>query len=378
MRTARAVSAQDCFIDTTMNFMDPTTFGGLSVAHYIALRELSEEELMAVESKDAGLLDRASNVMSRVTFIDELRYSTPLDLTDVIQCMDRSALETYLLCTCLDTLAGRDDYLDLQKWLTTKQNDVPGIPEKQLLLQQSEPEKQFLTSTLFSFVLSKILDIYNSNFGVNQNVIQLIQGLPNDIKGAWAEAYIIYKEPSGGGQADWDKKTVAKKLKTIFIDYLFQYRRNSYTHASKQFHEFGGIRVMRMALRDGNIELPPAQTHQFPFEKRFLSVTCNYGDEALFLREVILACLAQKLGVLSPDWISLYRSAERQKRMLHALLYELKRNIKIMQLHLNVLSESVTVKADVEHSSPKLETNVAKSLLENRSAASLPYDPSST
>lgn len=355
-----------------MKLLDSTTFGGLSVAHYIGLRELSDKELMAVESKDVGLLDRAVKVMSRVIFIDQLRYSTQLDLTDFIQCMDRSALETYLLCTCLDTLAGRDDYRDLEKWLKTEKNGVPGIPERKLLLHQSKLEGQILSPASFSSTLSKILDVYSRKFGVNQNIRQLIQGLPNDIKSNWADAYIIYKEPSQGGQANWCKKTVDKKLKTIFIDYLFKYRRNSYTHASKQFHEFGGIRVMRMALRDGNIALPPAQTHQFPYKRKFLSVTCNYGDEALFLREVILACLAQKLGVLSPGWIGLYRSAERQKRMLQTLLYELKHNIQIMQLHLQVLSEPVAVKAEAERSSPKLEIKVAKSLLENRSATSLP------
>ncbi len=355
-----------------MKLLDSTTFGGLSVAHYVGLRELSDEELTTVESKDIGLLERAAKVMSRVLFIDELRYSTHLDLTDVIQCMDRSALETYLLCTCLNTLAGRDDYRNLERWLKTEKNDVPGIPKRKLLFHQSELEKQSLGSASFSFILTKILGIYNSNFGVNQNIKQLIQGPPNDIKSDWAEAYIIYKEPSEGGQADWDKKTVDEKLKTIFIDYLFKYRRNSYTHESKQFREFGGIRAMRMALRGGNIELPSAQTHLFPDKKKFLSVTCNYADEALFLREVILACLAQKLAVLSPDWIGLYRSAEQQKRTLYALLYELKHNIQIMQLHLQVLSESVTVKVGAEHSSPKLEIRVAKSLLENRGAASLP------
>ena len=108
------------------NWLDPTTFGGLSVAHYVGFHELGDEELLAVENKDTGLLDRACKVMSRVIFVDQLRYSSQLeDLMDLLQGMDRSALETYLLCTCLDTLAGRDDYLDLQQWLNTKQNDVP-------------------------------------------------------------------------------------------------------------------------------------------------------------------------------------------------------------------------------------------------------------
>ena len=349
--------------------MNWTTFASSSVAHRVAFRELTSEELSAIESKNVDMLDRVNKAMSRVIFIDELRYSTQLDLTDLLQCHDRSTLETYLLCTCLDTLAGKDDYLNLQNWLIVTNDKVSGIPERNSLLHQSELERNDALPLLFSSILPKMLKIYNSNFGVNQNLIQLIQGLPNDIKSKWAEAYAIYKEDSPNGKTSWDKKTVDEKLKKVFIDYLFKHRRNLYTHASKQFPEFGGIKIMRMALRDGNIELPPAQTHKLPGS---LSVTCNYGDEALFLREVVLACLAQKLGVLSPDWIDLYRSAERQKRKFHALLYELNYNIQIMQLHLQVLSEPLTVRVEAESGSPKLIIKVARSFLENHSTAPLP------
>ena len=81
--------------------MNWTTFASSSVAHRVAFRELTSEELSAIESKNVDMLDRVNKAMSRVIFIDELRYSTQLDLTDLLQCHDRSTLETYLLCTCL-------------------------------------------------------------------------------------------------------------------------------------------------------------------------------------------------------------------------------------------------------------------------------------
>ncbi len=348
--------------------IDATTFGGLSVAHYVAMKELSADEIKAIQQKDRELLERVSLVMSRVSFVDELRYSVSLDLGDLIQCIRRDALEIYLLCTCLDTLAGRANYFDVQTWLRTEHSNALGIAEKRELLKTFESEDR----TSFMAILSKALDIYNKYYGVNQNVRAVIQSLPAEMKTRLASAYTIFKQSDPQGKENWEKKTVEEKLKTIFVDYLFQYRRNLYTHKSRSFPNFGGIRVMREALREGNVELPLAETHQLSMEKDFLSVTCQYGDEALFVREVIIACLADKLGVLSPDWTDMYRKAEQQKRMLQALLYELKYNIQILQLHLQVLSEPIILKT--HGGSPKLEIKICQSLLDGSSYVKLPMD----
>lgn len=351
--------------------MDATTFGGLSVAYYVAFRTLKAEEIEAIKQKGHDVLGRASMVMARVSFVDELRYSVPLHLTDLVQCLRRDDLETYLLCTCLDTLAGKDNYFDLQNWLKTKRNHAAlGISEKHELLKEAESKKYIFSLALFESVLSSILEIYNNSYGVNRSIKQLVLSLPNSIKEELADAYIIYKDSQHNSEENWDRKTVDEKLKTIFIDYLFHYRRNLYTHEGRGFPGFGGIRSMREALRDGNIELPKPETHRLPLKNGNLVVTCKYGDEALFLREVIITCLAHGLGVLSSDWNASYRKAERQRRMLHALIYEIKHNIQVMQLHLQVLSEPLTTKASEGY--PKLETEIAQTLLEQHGDVALP------
>jgi hypothetical protein len=129
---------------------------------------------------------------------------------------------------------------------------------------------------------------------------------------------------------------------------------------------------MRQSLRDGNIDLPREEQHKFPYEGGHILVTCHYGDEALFLRETLITCLAHKLGVLTPSWTQLYQQAERQKRMLYALLFELKYNIQIMQLHLQVLSEPLVIHASDHSGSPKLQTRIAQLLAEKTSGTELP------
>ncbi len=250
-------------------FIDATTFGALSVAHYVAMRKPLNSELEAIEQKDRNTLGRVCQVMSRVSFVDELRYSVQLDLSDLIQCMDRNALETYLLCTCFDTLAGKDNYHDLQSWLRASRTSILGISERQDFLEGIASKKEILAPTSFSSALSSILNIYNKYYGINQNVRQLVVTLPDEVKNGLASAYTIYKESASDEEKTWREKSLDDKLKIIFVDYLFQYRRNLYTHESQTFPSFGGISVMREALRVGNVNLPTAETHRFAMDKGF-------------------------------------------------------------------------------------------------------------
>ena len=120
--------------------MDTTTYGGLSVARYVAFRNLSEQEIQNVKSNPAHLLDKASSTMSRISFVDELRYIYRFDETDVWQCMNINDLELYLLCTCLDTLAGKENYYDLNNWLQIKRlkAGIHGLDTKDRYLQWVE------------------------------------------------------------------------------------------------------------------------------------------------------------------------------------------------------------------------------------------------
>ncbi len=330
------------------------------------MRSLSDAEIESIKRLDPVLLGRVSIVMSRIDFIDELRYSVNIDLTNIIECNHRNALETYLLCTCFDTLSGKDNYEDLQSWLKTKKSSIYGVSERNTILNSNT-----LSIKSFSSLIDKILEIYNSHYGVNKNINLLITSLPNNIKATFVNEFTVVKQ---SWKTTWQNRTVDEKLKVIFVEYLFNFRRNRYTHESKTFPTFGGICLMRENLLKGIIELPDQSTLNFPHKSNYYEVTCHYGDEALFMREFLFACLAKKLGVLSNEWRNLYRHAESQKRVLYALFYEIKHNIQVIQSYLEILLEPLILFPENGKTSSRFKTKVAQLLLESASDISLPID----
>lgn len=358
--------------------MNIDTYAGISVARYVAMRNLDNSEIerivKQVEQSGGHLFEHASRVMSRVSFVDEIRYSIQLDLTDTIECIERNALETYLLCSCLDTLASKDNYVEMKNWLEAKDPSIYGLTERSELINQAGVEQTVLTNDVFSSILPEVLKIYSKHYGINQNIINVITELPINIKEELASAYTIYKESNPDGKKDWEQGIIGvdNKLKKIIVGYLFQYRRNLYTHESKRFESFGGVSAVRASLRKGITDLSPANTIRFPYEKTSYIVTCHYGDEAEFLREVLITCLANKFNLLYSGWSDAYKKAEKAKRLLYAFLYELKHNVQIMQLHLQVLSEPLMYPNG--NGSPKLETEIAQAVLGNDNNRILPID----
>lgn len=348
--------------------LDPTAFGAISVAHSVLMGPVTPTQVETIRAMSPNALESVSAVMSRVRFVEELRYSTPLDRLDLVQCMHRDALETYLLCTCLDTLAGANDYLDLQSWLGTQRRDVLGFAERRTLLDAVQAP----LATAFAKVLPEILAVYNRHYGINQKVRELLESLPSGFIDGFAGAYTINREAVPDSESAWKAKTSREKMRTIFIDYLMPCRRNNYTHRSQSYLGFGGVSAARESLRAGDIELPAPTTRGVSIKDHPYLVTCHYGDEALFLREVLFTCLAWRLGVLIDGWTDRYREAERQKRMVHALLYEVQHNIQVMQFYLGVLSAQLISRVGDGDGWPASETTIAQALLNGTSGQRVP------
>jgi len=265
-------------------------------------------------------------------------------------------------------LAGASDYLDLQSWLRTERPNVPGVSERRGLLDAVQAP----LATAFAKVLPEILAIYNRHYGVNQKIRELLDGLPSGFIDGVADAYTIHREAVLDSESEWRAKTSREKMRTIFIDYLIPSRRNNYTHRSESYLGFGGVRDARESLSDGDIELPAPTTRGVSIKDHPYLVTCHYGDEALFLREVIFACLAWRLEVLSDGWRDRYREAERKKRITHALLYEVEHNITVMQFYLGVLTAQLISRVRGGDGWPVLETRIAQALLNGTSSERVP------
>lgn len=342
---------------------DGPTFGGISVAHTIAIRALSADEVQRISQNHKELLDRSVRVMSRIHFTNHLRFSLPLnfmtiDIDDAIQGYDRDDLEIYLLCTCLDTLAGQDNYLDFPSWTQTSRLDFAGIRERENFLEAFYSSKKTFDQEIYGSVIKKLLELYQTNYGITKNIRNLISNLPLFTRQELAKSYTIHKaaEPVEA----WEKKSTEQKLKMI-LDYLLECRRHQYTHSATTVPTLGEIRAMRKSLMENQIDLPQPETKKIPWRKAEYNITCHYGDEACLLREIISACLAHEFGILDEDWATRYRQAERERRFLYALIYETEYNLKIMQFRLASLVEGPIILENDK--APHLRIQVAEAIL---------------
>jgi len=342
------------------------TAAALSIAVRVGLRPLTPNQIAAIEGIEPESAEPLSAVISRLRFIDALRYELPMDPQNIAQAIDRDALETYLLCTCLDSLAADQPYVELQNWLRTNKRAAPGVAARDALMTTAIAASSPFSVDAFKAALTQVLDVYNQHYGTNQRVLQMIRNLPDSERNRLASAYSIEAEQIADGSG-WDSKSTPEKLATIFVGYILRCRRNKYTHRSEAVPPFGGIAMMREALQKGEVNPPRAQTRSFDLDGgRTYRITCHHGDEGLFLRETIFACVAARLGVLTEDWTDRYRDAERRRRAVYALRYELEHNRLIIQFHLGILSQSITYRNAADHHWPMLETLVAEAVLTNR------------
>jgi hypothetical protein len=347
-----------------MEIHDGTTHGGLSVALTVAVRTLSADDVKNIAQADREILDRSLRVMSRIHFANHLRFGLPLspittDLEDAVYGYDRNDLEVYLLCTCLDTLAGHDNYLDFGGWARTSKLAYPGIREREDFLATLYDSPKALDHEVYNSILEKLLELYQKNYGITRNIRNLIGNLPLFIRQEIVNSYTIHKVTNP--VETWNLKTTEQKLKTI-LDYLLECRRHQYTHSANTVPTLGDIRDMRKSLMDNNIDLPSPETKQIKWDGAEYNITCHYGDEACLLREIISACLAHEFGVLDEDWIIRYRQAERQRRFLYALIYETEYNLKVIQLHLGSLFEGLVILGN--NVSPHFRIKVAEAILQ--------------
>lgn len=182
-----------------MQVIDAITAGGLAVAQRVALRSLTPEEIQQVRSLDRELLERARRTLSRVRFTDQLRYTiaqstSTTDIRDALQGFDRDALEIYLLCTCLDTLAGKDDFIDLPSWLRSNNRAYHGIVQRDADLDVSFAQP--FERARYLPLIERLLNLYHQHYGVTKGIKDMVLALPGYIKDELSQGYRIYSSPT--------------------------------------------------------------------------------------------------------------------------------------------------------------------------------------
>ncbi len=154
------------------------------------------------------------NVLLGISKVDSIKmFNTKFDGVDY----DIEALVLYLLLTCVDTLAGQDEYKKFSEWLEIKK--VSFSEEIIDLNWIKAKEKE-----------------HKEMFGIGRNFKNLLtDGISNQLKKRMIENFAVTKLDNGGVNKDswkaWELANDNEKLKKI-AKTLFEQIRNKYTHTS--------------------------------------------------------------------------------------------------------------------------------------------------
>ena len=282
---------------------------------------------------------RVFDVASRVLFVDHLRFEVGWQLeaperdTGEYLRLDYNldALETYLLCTCIDALGGRiDGKPRFPDWLANSgiqvDDAVSGDP--------IESSEQFVEVTRRLFALYE-----QSAPGPTKRFVQAFLELPADVKEYMASGIVVI---AGGFDSDhfrqrisrWWEQDVDERVKRIASSYLWRRRRSSYTHWTKTER---GVRsgVFRRMAEAGR----PADDERWWNSTSFasgrdpnrISLTVsmkNSMDEGFLLRAIIAIRALKSLLEYEPsdgylhDFLRYYETLAAS----YAFLNELQRN----------------------------------------------------
>jgi hypothetical protein len=178
-------------------------------------RRLFNRKYEALSKEDQERLER---VARRVHLTLKLRYEmgfrdNPLGSTGegyILRDVELPSIEVYLLCTCLDTLAGKPTYKCFDKWIT-QQPDVTAVDRKGIV---------------------NLVDRYKEEYGVGSNFRRLFTNLSDGTKDWLANNVAIRRS----GQPLEPEMQDVDRLVERLCRYFYDIRRNRFTHGSVSLH----------------------------------------------------------------------------------------------------------------------------------------------
>jgi hypothetical protein len=228
--------------------------------------------------------DRLERVATRLWLTLKLRYETTVYASLFAREQEEFALtntelpsmEIYLLCTCLDTLAGKTDYKDFGDWLRAHQGTAYWNVDTVL----------------------RSYDCYKDEYGVGRNLRRLFDNLAQDVR-VWLADNVVIRQSDQPLVIVGQDVTVL--VKWLYI-YIYEVWRNKYTHSSISQLTSVANDVTATAA-DGSWWITPAACTHFvlhrdrPNQKWDLSYRRGL-DLATILRVIIHgAALHQVLGI---------------------------------------------------------------------------------
>jgi hypothetical protein len=220
------------------------------------------------------------NVAMRVLFADYLRYRTVfvqpvfpfpptfLNTDMVVYALHEQAagLQVYLLCTCIDVLAGPDKFQSFESWLARRNNPDDGAIAR--ILGTLSSNLDIHQAAAFRSVASKVyLEAYVPRYGDTRAFRRFFtQDTPPALRKFLGEVLFISPQldqyPRFFPPATWDAEysqwqslDEEKRMRRV-ADYLYNQRRNPYTHNAKSNPPHPGTE------RVSGLSHHAAQTHQ--------------------------------------------------------------------------------------------------------------------
>lgn len=273
------------------------------------------------KDKYKGLSDenrsRLIRVAGRVWLTQKLRYELALYSHPFawqgeeysLRHVEIPSMEVYLLCTCLDTLAGRAVYKNFKDWIK-EQPDIENLGLKEITALYSQ---------------------YEEAYGIGRNLRSLFRNLPKSAKDWLIENVVIRK----AGQPIIVEHRNADMLLDRLYRYFYNVRRNAFTHNSAS-RPTPVADDVREPLEGGLWVTPVSGTH-FRFReesKQKWNLPYRQGlDEATILRIIICAVALKLLNIeLTPELIDANLQNYSRLHALYAFVSEVNWNSNVASL----------------------------------------------
>jgi hypothetical protein len=291
------------------------------------------------------------DVANRVLFVDYLRFEVGWELEapegDSSEYLrldyNLDAIETYLLCTCIDALGGRiDTTLRFPDWLA----------EHGAQIDDALSQGAIASSKRYGEVTRRLFTLYeHSAPGLSRSFLETFTQLPGSVKEYLADGIVVIE---GGLESDqfisrmqrWWERSVDSRVQWIARRYLWERRRGSYTHRARiegALHQG----IFRRMTERGTLAEDEAWWNSTSFasgrepDRASLTVFMKRSiDEGFVLRGIVTIRALKSLLGYDPDDGYLHDLSRYYEMVAasYAFLHELERNREYLNL-LNVPEE---------------------------------------
>ncbi len=193
--------------------------------------------------------DLLNDIAQRLVFINQLRYKIAAQSGDmgttfrIIVDSNIDALETYLLCTCIDAIAGGREYVEFPDWLDENMDEMErklkiGVFRSLFTILQHIFRQKTINQNYLDITHKLFEEYKDSEVGLTRKFRELFENLPESLKDLIVDRFIWTKgDWASSRYQDSVKRWVAlstnDKIKKLATEYLYGFRRSKYTHAAR-------------------------------------------------------------------------------------------------------------------------------------------------